>query len=262
MPSAPPRSAGLALTLAATVCGNLFLVAGTLLFALLAILAALVPPFGQHVHGVARAWARCVLAASFVRLAVEHENGRPPAPNAGCVYVANHESLFDIPALLAALPGPTRFLAKASLFRIPVFGWALRLGGFVPVDRGHTERGRRSFRSALAHLGRGTSVLIFPEEERSLDGRVLPFRRGGLLLALRTGLPIVPAGLDGAFEVQPRRSFVIRPRTVHVRFGAPIDLAGQSVRRIHALSDALRARVAELARADLAPEPRADADPA
>lgn len=262
MPSAPPRSAGLALTLAATACGNLFLAGGTLLFALLAILAALVPPLGQRVHAVARAWAKCVLATSFVRLEVEHEGGGAPAAGTGCVYVANHESLFDIPALLAALPGPTRFLAKASLFRIPVFGWALRLGGFVPVDRGHTERRRGSFRSALAHLGRGTSVLIFPEEERSLDGRVLPFRRGGLLLALRTGLPIVPVGLDGAFEVQSRRSFLIRPRTIRVRFGTPIDLAGQSVRRIHALSDALRARVAELARAELAPEAGTGDDPA
>ncbi|KAB2968070.1 MAG: 1-acyl-sn-glycerol-3-phosphate acyltransferase [Thermoanaerobaculia bacterium] len=249
---------GLVRTIAATVCGNLFLVAGTLAFATAAIVAALVPPFGSRVHGVARTWARCLLAASLLRLEVESEVELAGAR--GCVYVANHESLFDIPALLAALPGPTLFLAKASLFRIPVFGQALRLGGFVPVDRGHTERRRGSFRSALAHLGRGVSVLIFPEEERSLDGRLLPFRRGGLLLALRTGLPIVPVGLDGLLEVQKRTSFVIRPRTVHVRFGAPIDLAGQSVRRIHALSDALRAKVAELARAELAPEVAAGDD--
>ena len=125
--------------------------------------------------------------------------------------MANHQSLFDIPALLASLPGETKFLAKSSLFRIPIFGWALSAGGFVPIDRSDRSTARESFAAAIAALARGVSVLIFPEEARSLDGRVLPFQRGGFLLALKSGLPIVPVGIEGAFEVQPRRSFLIRP---------------------------------------------------
>jgi 1-acyl-sn-glycerol-3-phosphate acyltransferase len=244
----PPRPAFWQVALA-TVLGNLYLVFGTLACALVALVAALVPPRGRFMQPVSRAWARGLLAASGVRLAVEHEAALDP--HGRFVFLANHASLFDIPALLVAWPGQSRFLAKAGLFRIPVFGWALRLGGFVPVDRGHRERGRRSFARAVDRLGRGASVVVFPEEERALDGRLLPFRRGGLLLALRTGLPLVPVGLDGAFAVQSRRSFLIRPGTVTVRLGAPLDLEGESVRRITTLSEHVRARVAALARVEL-----------
>lgn len=234
----------------ATLTGNLFLVAGTLVCATLALFAALVPPRGRWMHYVSRAWARGVLASSFVRLEIEREPG--VAGDGRAVYLANHQSLFDIPVMLRAVPGQVRFLAKASLFRIPIFGWALRLGGFVPVDRGDRARGRATFTRALERLQAGVSVLIFPEETRSLDGRLLPFRRGGLLLAFKTGLPIVPVGIEGTLGVQSRRSFAIRPGTVRVRFGAPLDLEGESVRGTARLAEALRVRVAELAGTTLA----------
>lgn len=233
-----------AATALATLSGNLFLIAGTLVCATVALVAALVPPRGRWMHYVSRGWARGVLAASFVRLEVEREGA---GGEGRAVYLANHQSLFDIPVMLLAVPGQVRFLAKASLFRIPIFGWALRLGGFVPVDRGDRSHGRASFSRALARLQSGVSVLIFPEETRSLDGRLLPFRRGGLLLALKTGLPIVPVGIRGTLDVQSRRSFAIRPGTVRVRFGAPVDLGGESVRGTARLAEELRRRVAELA---------------
>ncbi|HSM12634.1 MAG TPA: lysophospholipid acyltransferase family protein [Thermoanaerobaculia bacterium] len=246
----PPAPPSWWATFAGTVVGNLYLVLGTLLFAVLSILVALVPPRGRHVHRVARVWARGVLAFSFVRLEVE---GLPGAGAEGrFVYLANHQSLFDIPALLAAIPERVLFLAKASLFRIPIFGWAIRLGGFVPVDRGDKRRARESFGQALGRIGEGASVLIFPEETRTLDGRLLPFRKGGMLLAAKSGLPAVPVGVEGTLQIQSRHSFLIRPRTVRIRFGEPVVLAGESVRRLPELTAALRARVAELARAELA----------
>jgi 1-acyl-sn-glycerol-3-phosphate acyltransferase len=250
-PTARDRSAWL--TPVATLTGNLYLVVGTLFFALLSIAVALLPPFGRHVHHTARMWARGVLWASWVRLAIE----RAPAtdPRGRYVFLANHQSLFDIPALLAAIPARTLFLAKASLFRIPVFGWAMRMGGFVPVDREDRAHARRSFDSAIARLEQGASVLLFPEETRTLDGRLLPFRRGGLLLALKSGLPIVPVGVEGTLAVQSRRSFLIRPRIVHVRFGAPVETAGASVRKLGELSERLRAEVASLARTTLSENP-------
>lgn len=248
-----------AATALATLTGNLYLVVGTLVCSTLALVAALVPPRGRWMHYVSRAWARGVLATSFIRLEVER--GAPIGGDGRAVYLANHQSLFDIPVLLLAIPGQVRFLAKASLFRIPIFGWALRLGGFVPVDRGDRVHGRASFSRALDRLQSGVSVLIFPEETRSLDGRLLPFRRGGLLLALKTGLPIVPVGIHGTLEVQTRRSFAIRPATVRVRFGAPVELGGESVRGTGRLAGELRARVAELAGTTLAEPGAAEAQP-
>ena len=249
-PSHPPRQPSTLRVAVATVTGNLFLLFGTALFATLSFLAALVPPRGRLMFHVARAWGRGLLWSSLLRVEVERE--LPLDPGRPVVFLANHQSLFDIPAMLATVPGQTRFLAKRSLFLIPVFGWALRMGGFVPVDRNDRASGRRSFASALDRLQHGASILIFPEETRSLDGRVLPFRKGGLLLALKSGMPAVPVGIEGTFEVQKRTSFVIRPRTIRVRYGAPVALADESVRRLPDLARSLRARVAELARTDIA----------
>ena len=250
MPANPnaPRAGALPTALA-TVTGSVYLVAGTLLFAVAALVAAAIPPRGHWHHRVGRAWAKGLLAASFVRLEVEREGA--VAGDVGCVFMANHQSLFDIPALLASLPGETKFLAKSSLFRIPVFGWALSAGGFVPIDRSDRSTARESFAAAIAGLERGVSVLIFPEEVRSLDARVLPFQRGGFLLALKSGLPIVPVGIEGAFAVQSRRSFLIRPGPVRVRYGRPIEVAGLAVSSLRELTSETRARVAGLARAEL-----------
>ena len=249
-PTNPPPRASAVRVAVATVTGNLFLVFGTALFACLSLVAAFVPPRGRLMFHVARTWARGLLWASL--LPVEAEFETPLDRRRPFVFLANHQSLFDIPAMLATVPGQTRFLAKKSLFRIPIFGWALWLGGFVPVDRSDRASGRKSFSSALDRLQSGVSILIFPEETRSLDGRVLPFRKGGLLLALKSGLPAVPAGIEGTFDVQKRTSFVIRPRTIRVHYGAPVALAESSVRRLGELGDSLRTRVAELARTDLA----------
>lgn len=236
-------------TLLATTTGNLYLLFGTLFFSLLAMGAALVPPRGHWSYRVARVWAKGLLWASGVRLEVY--GGIPgndgAAASGRAILMANHQSLFDIPALLAAFPEQLRFVAKRSLFRIPVFGWALTLGGFVPVDRKDRSTARESFTAALGELSRGASIAVFPEEVRSLGGRVLPFRRGGFLMAWKSGLPVVPVGLQGTYAVQTRRSFVIRPQTVTVRFGSAVSLAGRSVRELPQVSEEIRRTVAALA---------------
>ncbi len=249
-------------TLLATVTGNLYLVVGTLFFSLVSILVAPIPPRGNWTNRAARMWAQGLLWSSCIRLEVENAEvvGAPRAPGApggaaDCfVIMANHQSLFDIPALLAAIPGQSRFVAKRSLFRIPVFGWAMALGGFIPVDRKDRSTAKDSFTAALDKLSRGASIVVFPEEVRSLGGKVLPFRRGGFLMALKSGLPVVPVGLHGTLAVQSRRSFLIRPQTVTVQFGAAIPLAGRSIRELPALTAEVRARVADLAGTECADE--------
>jgi 1-acyl-sn-glycerol-3-phosphate acyltransferase len=248
----PRRRPGAFATLAATVGGNLYLVFGTFVFASACLAVALVRPRAGAYYRMAAAWARGVCRASGLALEVERPAATPGAAHA--IYMANHQSLFDITVLLATLPGETRFLAKSSLFHIPIFGWAMRAGGFIPVDRRDRSSARESFASAIERLGEGISVLIFPEETRSLDGRVLPFQRGGFLLALKSALPIVPVGIDGTLEAQHRRSFLIRPGRVRVRYGEPVTLAGVSVRELPRLAEEVRRRVAALAGAELAPD--------
>lgn len=248
-------------TLGATLTGNAYLVLGTAFFSLLTLAAAVVPPRGRWTYRVARLWAQGLLASSWIRLRCERPgapSGQPAdrPPSGSFVFLVNHLSLFDIPALLAAIPEPSRFLAKRSLFQIPVFGWAMRAAGFIPVDRKNRSTARDSFTSALGGLRHGASILIFPEETRSLDGALLPFQRGGILLAMKSALPVVPVGIEGTFEVQMRRSFLIRPRQVSMRFGEPVALAGRSVRDLGRIAEELRREVSTLARAPLAVEPR------
>jgi 1-acyl-sn-glycerol-3-phosphate acyltransferase len=229
----------------ATVAGNLFLVAGSLVFGIVTIVAGWLPPRGRWSLVAIRLWAAGLLASSGVRLVVERAAGLDP--RASYVYLANHQSLFDIPALLRAVPGRFRMVAKQSLFRIPVFGWALSAAGFVSVDRGDRSAARQSFAAAERRLRSGGSILLFPEGTRATDDVLLPFKRGGFLLALRTGLPIVPVGIRGTRAVQPRGRRSIRPGVVEVRFGAPIAVAEFGIRRKRELIAEVRTRLAELA---------------
>lgn len=245
----PPRPGGAGVAaIAATVSGNVYLVVATLVLSIVALLVCWLPPRGRWVFRVARLWSRGVLASSGVRLRTSFEVELDR--QASYIYMANHQSLFDIPALIAAAPGETRFMAKRSLFQIPLFGWALRAGGFVSIDRKDRGRARAGFTGALRELRSGASVLVFPEGTRSLDGRLLPLKRGGILLALRSGLPIVPVGIRGTLGIRSRRSYLIRPGTAELGYGAPIDSSSYGVRDIERLEAVIRGRLSELAGLD------------
>jgi 1-acyl-sn-glycerol-3-phosphate acyltransferase len=242
-PSRPPTPAWL--TLFASLTGNLFLVVGSIVCGLLAILLGPLPPRGNAVFVIARLWAQLLLKASCLRVAVRREAELDPA--ASYVLLSNHQSLFDIPVLLSTVPGQVRMMAKRSLFRIPIFGWAIAAGGFIPIDRGDRSTARQSFASALARIRKGTSILLFPEGTRSFGHTLLPFQRGGFLLAMKTGLPIVPVGIRGTRAVQRKGSWAIRPGPIEVRYGAPLDVAAYGIRRKKELIAEVRRRIADLA---------------
>jgi 1-acyl-sn-glycerol-3-phosphate acyltransferase len=229
MADRPETAAERLRSLAATACAFAYLVPGTLVLGTLAVLLSWVPPRGEAMMLLARVWSRCLLAAAGVRVRVEE--AAPPAAPGGCVFLANHQSYFDIPALLATVPRSVRFAAKRSLFRIPVFGWALAAGGFIPVDRADRSRARDVWAAAGRRLAAGASVLFFPEGTRSADGRVAPFQRGGFLVALKSGAPIVPVGVSGSRRVLPRGRFRVSPGTIDVRYGAAVDPAEYGVAR-------------------------------
>jgi 1-acyl-sn-glycerol-3-phosphate acyltransferase len=199
----------------------------TIVSGLIGTIIGFIPPRGDWTLRAARIWARLVLLGGFVRL---HAQGRERVPrDTPVVFMSNHESWLDIPALLAAIPVQVRFLAKKSLFSWPFFGWALTSMGFIPVDRENRRTAIRSFEEAAARIRAGRSVLIFPEETRTTSENLLPFQRGGFLIALKAGIPIVPVGLRGPRRCLPKHSYLLRPGTITVRFGDPIPTVGHGV---------------------------------
>jgi 1-acyl-sn-glycerol-3-phosphate acyltransferase len=210
----------------------------------LGALVGFIPPRGDWTRRLARVWAQLILWSALIRVKVE---GAERVPAGGpVVFMSNHESWLDIPVLLVAIPGQVRFLAKSSLFSIPFLGWAMRSMGFIPVDRENRRTAIKSFEAAAARIRAGRSVLVFPEETRTSDGSLLPFQRGGFLIALKAGLPIVPVGLDGARRRMPKHCYVVRPGRITVRFGDPIPTAGRAVSEKLALMEAARNAIAVL----------------
>lgn len=216
----------------------------TVLFGVPAIFAALVPPRGDWFLRFARGWARSVLAVAGISVRVVHRERAERGTSV--IVVANHESFCDILVLLATLPMQVRFLAKRSVFRVPVLGWSIAAAGFVPVDRGDRSRGAATVEAALRRLQGGRSLVIFPEETRTGNGELLPFKRGAAHLALKSGLPLLPIGLAGTFRVLPRGSWQITPGSVVVSVGNPIGVAGRSLRERDAVTGKARDEIAAL----------------
>ena len=216
----------------------------TVAFGLPAIVAAFIPPRGDWFLHFARGWSRTILFFSGVRVRVLHPERLPPAR--GLVVVSNHESYADILVLLANLPLSVRLMAKRSVFRVPVLGWSIRAAGFVPVDRGIRSRGAATVEAALKLLKRGRSIVLFPEETRTRDGELLPFKPGAALLALRSGFPLLPVAVAGTRRVLPRGTLDMTPGRVVLSIGEPIPVAGRSVRERDELTREARHAISSL----------------
>jgi 1-acyl-sn-glycerol-3-phosphate acyltransferase len=223
------------------------LVVTTLGIGLMAVLTGWIGPRGRVVLGWARLWGRWWLAINGTPVRRVFHPAVDQAPEGGVLYLANHASWFDIPAMLVTAPGQVRFAAKRSLFQIPILGWALHLGGFIPVDRGDRLRAREAFKQGVERLRQGHSVILFPEGTRARKGRLSPFQRGGLVMAVRSGCPVVPVGIRGTHRVLPRERWTVHPQPIEVHFGEPIDPAGVDRQDRKALQAQLRRRIEELA---------------
>jgi 1-acyl-sn-glycerol-3-phosphate acyltransferase len=139
------------------------------------------------------------------------------------VFVSNHQSTLDIPALFVALPVDFRFVAKKVLKYVPVTGWYMALAGFIFIDRGNRKQALQSIQDAARKIQKGTSIVIFPEGTRSETGAILPFKKGPFALALQAGVPICPVAVEGSRHVMPKNSWDVVPGEIRVKIGAPID---------------------------------------
>ncbi len=148
-------------------------------------------------------------------------------PTRGFIYASNHSSILDILALFLSLRGtPFVFAAKKELFKIPFIGWHLRWAGFVEVDRQHRDRALQSYAKAAAQVREGTVVTLYPEGTRSLDGTVLPFKKGPFMLAIEAQAPIVPVATDGAQHALRKHSLRLYGHPIRVVVGPQIETRG------------------------------------
>jgi 1-acyl-sn-glycerol-3-phosphate acyltransferase len=178
--------------------------------------------------------------------------GRERIPPGACLFVANHTSSADAPAVVGAIPRRVAILLKESLFKWPIAGQAFTLAGFIPVKRSETESAIASVEKARQSMRVGQSFLIYPEGTRSPDGRLQDFKKGAVVMAIKAGVPIVPVACSGAHRVMEKRSLVVHPGEILVEFLEPIDASTYSFEG----RDTLNRRVHDALAAGLPPDQR------
>jgi 1-acyl-sn-glycerol-3-phosphate acyltransferase len=208
------------------------------------LIIAMLSSASPLIDPVIRLWARLVLWGAGVE--IRGEGMETIDRGKRYILIANHHSYFDIPCIFAAIPQPIRFMAKKSLFSIPIFGWAIGRAGFIPIDRKNRRTAVKSFDLAVERIRKGNTIVIFPEEGRSPERGMRPFQRGAFLLAIRSELPILPLAIDGTYEVFRVGAKRITPGVVTLRVGTPIETAGVTVRAKDALSAQARSQIESL----------------
>jgi 1-acyl-sn-glycerol-3-phosphate acyltransferase len=196
----------------------------TILLGFASLVSSLVDRRGHFAHRCAQVWSRWILGTTGVQLRM---HGDLPALSSGsCVYVANHQSIYDIPVVFAALPTQLRILAKASLGRIPFLGWHLHRSGHVLVDR--QNPGPSVMRRMEELVREGASLIVFPEGTRSDDGTLGRFKAGAFIIAIDHHLPVVPLTLIGTSAVMRKGFVTTRPGVVDVTVHPAMNTAGLS----------------------------------
>ncbi|RJR26300.1 MAG: 1-acyl-sn-glycerol-3-phosphate acyltransferase [Desulfobacteraceae bacterium] len=224
---------------------NAFIALHTIFFVLEGLCIALFDRTGSLIHRYcARPWSRIILWVSGIRVNVRGlENIDPLLPR---IYMTNHQSYFDIFVLLAHLPVDFKFIMKQELMKIPLFGYATRRAGYIGITREDPRKAIASMNKAAEKIASGSSVLIFPEGTRSSDGILLPFKKGGFTLAVKSGCDIVPVAVIGSHRIVRKGSFKINKGSIELVFGKPIPVSGYSKRDIDALMEKVRDTILDL----------------
>jgi len=226
----------------------------TVVCSLAAAIVSTLKPGSDAAMISARVWSKVNLWASGAQVRWERlETARAQLP---CIYICNHQSNVDIWALLAVLPKKTRFVAKQSLFKVPILGWALRVSDFIPIDRENRASAIRSLNDAAQKVRGGRPLVLFAEGTRSAGDTLAPFKRGPFHLALAAGVPIVPVAITGSGAVMPPRGLKVRSGPVRVYFCDPIDVAPYQPENVQGLLDTVHAVIS----AELSGEPAAVAE--
>jgi len=187
---------------------------------------------------------RLGLALSGIRVRVAGAQNVPH--DRAAVFCSNHQSNVDPPILFDALHPRMHILYKAEIDAIPILARSFRLGGFIPIDRRNKEAALRAIETGAASIRTGNSFLIFPEGTRSRTADLLPFKKGGFVMALKAQAPIVPVAVQGGRAAMRKGSSIIRPVTVSIRVGEPTETAGLALENRDALITRTRQRIEAL----------------
>lgn len=186
-----------------------------------ALLSTIFDGSGRNYAWFARVWARLSLGLAGVSVTLRGAEQLPPGP---VILMSNHQSNFDILSLLSTLPRQIHWIAKKELFEIPIFGPSMRRGGYIPLDRGDGRKAMKSMDDAARMVREGRSVVMFPEGTRSPDGRLLPFKRGGFMLARKAGVPVVPVTINGSGRINPASRLLLHRGTIEIILHPPLPL--------------------------------------
>jgi 1-acyl-sn-glycerol-3-phosphate acyltransferase len=197
------------------------LVVATVILGTVSLVSGLVDRRGRLAHGCAQAWSRWLLWTAGIRVT---RRGALPPDDTSHVFVANHSSHYDTPIMFTSVPRQLRIIAKAALGRIPFVGWHLSRAGHLLIDR--QNPGATVLRRMQRMMSQGASLIIYPEGSRTTDGRVHRFKGGVFLLAIESGLPVVPISISGSYAVMPKGRLMVCPGDVRVTIHEAIPTKG------------------------------------
>jgi 1-acyl-sn-glycerol-3-phosphate acyltransferase len=197
-----------------------FLVPITLFFSIWALAAIPFDRSGKWFRRSPLLWSKIILWTFGIKIKVAGYENLDNSKS--YVFVSNHASMFDIPTVMVALKGRVNIVFKEELTYVPVWGWALRFGHFIMIDRSNPRKALASIERAAETIRAGSSVILFPEGTRTQDGKLQPFKRGAFSLAAKAGVPVVPLTINGTFKIMPKGSFSVIPANISVIIGMPV----------------------------------------
>lgn len=203
-----------------TLLKIVFLFFVTFILSCIALISIPLDKSGRVFRWCAVVWSKIILKTFGIRLHIKGLENIDRTKH--YVFVSNHASMFDIPAVLAGIPNEVNLVFKKELSRVPIWGWALRYGHFIMIDRSNPRDAIESLDRAAQSIRNGKSVLLFAEGTRTRDGKLQPFKRGAFTLAVKSKVPVVPVTINNTFSILPKGSLNIRPRDIEVILEHPI----------------------------------------
>lgn len=202
----------------------LFLTFNTIVACLVAIIVSQFERKGNLAHDVGKYWSLLNIFLSGTRLKIKGKE--KINKNLTYIVMSNHQSLIDVWALFGKIPLQFRWIVKSEIRKVPIFGYTLERAGHIYIDRKNRESASISLETASRKINKGTSVIIFPEGTRSEDGHLLRFRMGGAIIALKSGVPILPVTINGSRFVLPKNTLAVMPGKIEIVVGDVIDPSG------------------------------------
>lgn len=221
----------------------ILLILNTILVCLTIIMISPFDKKGNIVHYIGKIWSLLNVFLSGTRLTITGKENIDTKST--YIVMSNHQSLFDVWALIGKIPLQIRWIVKAEIRKIPIFGYTLERMGHVYVDRKNRTTAYTSLETASGKIKTGTSVIIFPEGTRSKNGHLLKFRMGGIIMALKSGVPILPVTVNGSRFVLPKNTLALMPGKIEVVVGDVIDTSIYDENHKYELMENIRSAINE-----------------